>query len=95
MAWQPLVEPTRTAGVLADIVAALAPAAHDDVDVLTDRALVRGYLAEDGFVLDPEDVDGTALRCALDALALARGRTRGVARSQGARGDVARVFGEA
>lgn len=69
MTWKPIVERARVATILEDIVAAVdahprgEPAEHADYTVL------RGYLASDDAIPDPDDRGSDALSLAIETLA--------------------------
>jgi hypothetical protein len=69
MTWKPIVERARVAPVLEDIVAAVDAHPRDEPSAHADYTVLRGYLASDDAVPDPEDRGSEALSEAIEALA--------------------------
>jgi hypothetical protein len=73
MTWKPIVEPARIAAVLEELVAAIDAHPRVQPGDAADYAVLRGYLASDGAVADPDERGGDALSQAVEALAASGG----------------------
>jgi len=74
MTWQPIVERARVAPVLDDLIAAIDAQPRTDYAEHANYAVLRGYLASDDAVPDPDDRGGEALSHAIEQLAAQGGR---------------------
>lgn len=68
MAWEPIAaDPEGTREIVREIVHALETSPHDD-PAHSDLAILRGYLATDGTVADPDDIVARELEAAVSLL---------------------------
>ncbi|MBC7978418.1 MAG: hypothetical protein H7138_25820, partial [Myxococcales bacterium] len=70
MTWKPIVERARVASALNDVVVAIDAQPRVQPSEPADYTVLRGYLASDGAVPDPDERGSDALTHAIEALAV-------------------------